>query len=159
MAAATRGTFPAGVVPHADRGTQFTSQKLADHMRAVQGTVSMGRAGVCWDNAMAQSYWATLTTEYYDQRAFTTRNQVYTGVATWIEYFYNPRRIHTSLGGTPHRLRTTPSGLDNSRINKPSTTCAQAQSPVPKTPRKVRHGLRHSVHTPALEQTYQLRTP
>ena len=119
----------------------------------------MGRAGVCGDNAMAQSYWATLKTEYYYRRVFTTRDQVYTGVATWIEYFYNPRRIHTSLGGTPHRIRTTPSGLDNGRINKPSTTCAQAQSPVPKTPCKVRHGLRHSVHTPALEQTYQLRTP
>ena len=88
----------------------------------------MGRAGVCWDNAMAESFWATLTTEYYYRRAFTTRDQVYTGVATWIEDFYNHRRIHTSLGGkSPHRIRTTPSGLDNSRINKPSTTCAQAQ--------------------------------
>ena len=55
MATATRGTFPAGVVPHADRATQFTSQKLADYMRTVKGTVSIGRAGVCWDNAMAQS--------------------------------------------------------------------------------------------------------
>ena len=55
MATATRGTFPAGVVPHADRATQFTSQKLADYMRAVKGTVSIGWAGVCWDNAMAQS--------------------------------------------------------------------------------------------------------
>ena len=45
----------------------------------------MGRAGVCWDNAMAESFWATLTTEYYYRRAFTTRDQVYTGVATWIE--------------------------------------------------------------------------
>ena len=97
-------------------------------MRAVKGTVSMGRAGVCWDNAMAESFWATLKTEYYYRRAFTTRDQVYTGVATWIEDFYNRRRIHTSLGGTPHRIRTTPSGLDNSRINKPSTTCAQAQT-------------------------------
>jgi len=55
MAAATRGAFPAGVVLHADRGTQFTSQKLAAYMRAVKGTVSMGQAQVCWDNAMAQS--------------------------------------------------------------------------------------------------------
>ena len=47
---------------------------------------------------MAESLWATLTTEYYYRRTFTTRNQVYTGVATWIEDFYNPRRIHTSLG-------------------------------------------------------------
>ena len=97
--AATRGAFPAGVVLHADRGTQLTSQKLAAYMRAVKGTVSMGRAGVCWDNAMAESFWATLKTEYYYRRAFTTRGQVYTGVATWIEDFYNRRRIHTSLGG------------------------------------------------------------
>ena len=47
---------------------------------------------------MAESLWATLTTEYYYRRTFTTRNQVYTGVATWIEDFYNPRRIHSSLG-------------------------------------------------------------
>ena len=97
--AATRGAFPAGVVLHADRGTQFTSQKLAAYMRAVKGTVSMGQAAVCWDNAMAESFWATLTTEYYYRRTFTTRDQVYTGVATWIEDFYNRRRIHTSLGG------------------------------------------------------------
>ena len=59
----------------------------------------MGQAQVCWDNAMAESFWATLKTEYYYRRAFTTRDQVYTGVATWIEDFYNRRRIHTSLGG------------------------------------------------------------
>ena len=99
MAATTRGGFPAGIVLHADRGTQFTSQKLAAYMRAVKGRVSMGQAGVCWDNAMAESFWATLTTEYYYRRTFTTRDQVYTGVATWIEDFYNRRRIHTSLGG------------------------------------------------------------
>ena len=99
MAATTRGAFPAGIVLHADRGTQFTSQKLAAYMRAVKGRVSMGQAGVCWDNAMAESFWATLKTEYYYRRAFTTRDQVYTGVATWIEDFYNRRRIHTSLGG------------------------------------------------------------
>ena len=99
MAATTRGTFPAGVVLHADRGTQFTSQKLTAYMRAVKGTVSMGRATVCWDNTMAESLWATLTTEYYYRCAFTTRDQVYTGGATWIEDFYNRRRIHTSLGG------------------------------------------------------------
>ena len=99
MAAATRGTFPAGVVLHADRGTQFTSQKPAAYMRAAQGTVSMGRAGVCWDNAMAESMWATLTTKYYYRRTFTTRDQAYTGVATRIKDFYNRRPIHTSLGG------------------------------------------------------------
>ena len=47
---------------------------------------------------MAESLRATLTTEYYYRRTFTIGVQVYTGVATWIEDFYNPRRIHTSLG-------------------------------------------------------------
>jgi hypothetical protein len=126
MAATTRGTFPAGAVLHADRGAQFTPGKLTANMRAVQGNVSMGRAGVCWDNAMAESLWATLTTEHYYRRTSTTREQVYTRVTTWIENFYNRRRIHTSLGGKPpHRIRTTPSGLDGSHINKPSTTRAQ----------------------------------
>ena len=59
----------------------------------------MRQAAVCWDNAMAQSLWATLTTEYYYRRDVTIGDQVYTGVATWIEDFYNRRRIHTSLGG------------------------------------------------------------
>ena len=99
MAAATRGTFPAGVVLHADRGTRFTSQKLAAYMHAAQGTASMGQAAVCWDNAMAESFWATLKTEYYYRRTFTTRDRVYTRVATWMEDFYNRRRIHTGLGG------------------------------------------------------------
>ena len=83
------------------RITDFTYLRCAQgwcYMRAVQETVSMARAGMCWDNAMAESLWATLTTDYY-RRTSTTREQVYTRVATWIEDFYNRRRIHTSLGG------------------------------------------------------------
>ena len=99
MAATTRGACPAGVVLHADQGTQFTSEKLAAYMHAVHGTASMVRARVCWDNTMAKSFWATLKTEYYYRRTFTTCAQVYTGVTTWIENFYNRRRIHTRLGG------------------------------------------------------------
>ena len=48
---------------------------------------------------MAESFWATLKTEYYYRRTFTTRDQVDTGVSTRIEYFYNRRSTHTSLGG------------------------------------------------------------
>ena len=54
---------------------------------------------MCWDNATAESLWATLTTEYYYRRTFTIRDQVDTGVTTWIEDSYNRCRIHTSLGG------------------------------------------------------------
>ena len=93
MAATTSGAFPAGVVLHADRGTQFTSEKLAAYMRAVQGKVSMGRAGVCWDNAMAESFWATLTTEYYYRRTFTTRDQVELRPETWTRLMVAVMRL------------------------------------------------------------------
>ncbi len=84
----------------AEWGTQFTSEKLAAYMRAVQGVVWTGWAGVGWDNAMAKSSWATLKTEYYYRHTFTVPDQVYTGVATWIEDLYNHHHyIHASLGG------------------------------------------------------------
>ena len=65
------------------------------------------------DNAMTESFWATLKTEYYYRRTFTTRDQVYTGVATWIEDFYNRRRTQTSFAGkfsieySPHHAALT----------------------------------------------------
>ena len=105
MAATTRGGFPRGVVLHADRGTQFTSEKLAAYMRAVKGTVSMGRAGACWDDAMADSSWTALTTKYYYRYTVTTRNQVRTRGNTCIENSYNHRRLHTSLGSTPIKYK------------------------------------------------------
>ena len=105
-------------------------------MRADQGAVSMGWAGVCWDNAMAESFWATLTIEYHYRRTFTTRNQVYTGVATWIENVCNRRRIHASLGGKSpieHELNqaawtTAPSTNRQQFVRKPrvyAVECAE----------------------------------
>ncbi|WIK65422.1 integrase core domain-containing protein [Gleimia hominis] len=57
----------------------------------------MGKIGVCWDNAMAKSFWTTLKAEYFYRHAFITRNQVIDGVATWIEVFYNHKRVHATL--------------------------------------------------------------
>ena len=90
----------------------------------------MGQDGVCWDNAIAESFWATLTTEYYYRRAFTTGDQVYTRVATWIEDFYNRRRIHTSLGAKspienePHQAAQTKATSTNpqQRAHRPSAS-------------------------------------
>ena len=124
MAATTRGAFPAGVVLHADRGTEVTSQKLAAYMRAVTGTVSMGQVGVCWDNAMAESFWATLKTEYYYRRAFTTGDHVCTGALAGSKTSTTAAAFTPASAADTHRRRTTPSGLDNSRINKPSTQLA-----------------------------------
>ena len=60
--------------------------------------MSMGKTGVCWDNAMAESFWATLKVEYFYRHAFATRAQVYDGVSEWIEVFYNRYRRHSAIG-------------------------------------------------------------
>ena len=55
---------------------------------------SVGRTGVCWDNAMAESVWATLKTEFYDRRKWPTRAEARLKVGDWIESQYNRRRLH-----------------------------------------------------------------
>ena len=62
MAHTLRGDVPDGLVFHADRGTQFTSEKLWEVCRNLGVAQSVGRTGVCFDNAMAESFWSTLKT-------------------------------------------------------------------------------------------------
>lgn len=62
MAHTLRGDVAEGVVLHADRGTEFTSDDMFTVCRDLEILQSVGRAGVCWDNAMAESVWATLKT-------------------------------------------------------------------------------------------------
>lgn len=96
-----RGEVPEGLVFHADRGTQFTSDQLYQVCQELGIDQSMGRTGVCFDNAMAESFWSTLKTEFYDRRTWKTRNEARREVARWIEIFYNRRRRHSSIGNQP----------------------------------------------------------
>jgi len=100
MAHTLRGTVPDGLVFHADRGVQFTSQMLFETCEELGVLQSMGRTGVCWDNAMAESFWATLKTEFYDRRSWPTRAEARREVARWIGIVYNRRRLHSSLDYT-----------------------------------------------------------
>ena len=68
MAHTLRGDVPDGLVFHADRGTQFTSEKLWEVCSRLGIAQSVGRTGVCFDNAMAESFWSTLKTEFYDRQ-------------------------------------------------------------------------------------------
>ena len=68
MAYILRGEVPDGVVFHADRGTQFTSEQLWQVCQELGIAQSVGRTGVCFDNAMAESFWSTLKTEFYDRK-------------------------------------------------------------------------------------------
>ncbi len=98
QAVALRGELPAKVVFHADRGCQYTSQQIADLAGELDLLRSMGRTGVCWDNAPSESFWSTLKHEYYHRHVFTTIAQARRGVYTWIDGWYNTRRRHSSIG-------------------------------------------------------------
>jgi len=90
-----------GVIFHADRGCQYTSARLAEVAAEVNVRLSVGRTGVCWDNAQQESFWSTLKTEYYHRHTFTTRAQAIHGVTGWIENTYNRTRRHSALGMQP----------------------------------------------------------
>ena len=96
MALAARGGTVEGVIAHADRGSQYTSIEYLDfcadhHLRA-----SVGRTGVCWDNAVAESFWASLKRECVKGRIFETRAEARRAIFTWINW-YNTKRLHSSL--------------------------------------------------------------
>lgn len=101
MAHTLRGEVPEGLVFHADRGTQFTSDQLYRVCQELGIDQSMGRTGVCFDNAMAESFWSTLKTEFYDRRTWKTRDEARRAVARWIEVFYNRRRRHSAIDYQP----------------------------------------------------------
>lgn len=116
MAHTLRGTVPDDLVFHADRGTQYTSKTLFDTCEELEILQSMGRTGVCFDNAMAESFWATLKTEFYDRRTWPTRAEARREVARWVEIVYNRRRLHSSLD------YTSPVAFENAIARDQATT-------------------------------------
>lgn len=89
---------PEGVIHHSDQGTQYTS--IAFGLRCKEAGVrpSMGSVGDAYDNALCESFFATLECELIDRRTFRTRPEARMAVFDFIEGFYNPRRRHSSLG-------------------------------------------------------------
>jgi len=87
-----------GVIFHADRGCQYTSDQLDRAARDLKVRLSVGRTGVCWDNAQQESFWSTLKTEHYNRYEFATRAAAIRSVTEWIETVYNRRRRHSALG-------------------------------------------------------------
>ena len=98
MAITLRGERPEKVIFHTDRGTQYASEQITTFANANGLTRSMGYTGVCWDNAMAESFFATLKTEFYYRRVWPTKKRTRVEVGKWIEERYNRRRRHASLG-------------------------------------------------------------
>jgi putative transposase len=106
-AAKEAGYLDEDAVFHSDRGTQYTSATFAQWCRANRIDRSMGRTGVCWDNAAAESFFASLKNECYYQRTFATRAEARLAVADYIEVLYNRQRLHSTLGyRTPAEVLT-----------------------------------------------------
>jgi putative transposase len=86
---------------------QYTSAEFAAYCQRIHVLPSVGRTGVCWDNAAAESFFATLKNEMYHRYRFTTRARARFAVAEYIEVFYNRKRLHSSLGyRTPAEVLT-----------------------------------------------------
>jgi putative transposase len=103
----------AGLIHHSDHGCQYTSLVYGERCRAVGIRSSMGTVGDCFDNALMESFFATLECELLAQRRFQTHEQARIAVFDWLEVFYNRQRRHSALGyvapATYERLITTPS--------------------------------------------------
>lgn len=97
MALASRRPQP-GLIHHSDRGGQYLSAiyigQLAEHGIAS----SVGRPGTCWDNAVPESFFATLKTELLYRATWPTRQHAKTAIFQYLESFYNRRRLHSALG-------------------------------------------------------------
>jgi len=87
-----------GAVFHSDRGTQYTSAQFAALLKEHDMQASMGRTGVCWDNAMAESFFGALKNELVYRHVFPTRERARSAIAEYIEVFYNRQRLHSGLG-------------------------------------------------------------
>ena len=100
MAVAARNDTVADVIAHADRGAQYTSNDYLEFCRTRQMRPSVGRTGVCWDNAVAESFWESLKRECLQGRVFATRAEARRKIFRWINW-YNSKRLHSSLNHTP----------------------------------------------------------
>jgi putative transposase len=114
MALTNRRPRP-GVIHHSDRGVQYLSAAYTQVLRAHGLRHSVGRPGTCWDNAVAESFFATLKNELIYVHAWPSRQTARTAVFSYIEGWYNRARLHSTLSYTSpalyeedyHRLTTT----------------------------------------------------
>ncbi|MEJ3958719.1 IS3 family transposase, partial [Brachymonas sp. G13] len=96
MAAFTRK--PQGVIHHSDQGSQYTSTVFGKRCEEMGVRPSMGSVGDAYDNAMAESFFASLECELVNRRSWKSQTEARHAVFTWIEGWYNPHRLHSALG-------------------------------------------------------------
>lgn len=89
---------PAGLLHHSDRGVQYTCHAYQELLQQHGLRCSMSRKGDCWDNAVAESFFATLEKELIEESNWHTRAEARRAIFEFIEIWYNQQRRHSSLG-------------------------------------------------------------
>ena len=90
--------LPDGAIFHSDRGSNYTSAEFARELKELGILQSVGRTGICYDNALAESVNGTLKVELVYRTAYPTREKAREDIARWIELRYNRTRLHSGLG-------------------------------------------------------------
>jgi putative transposase len=125
---------PAQVIHHSDQGSQYTSLAFGNRCRQMGVRPSMGTVGDAFDNAMAESFFASLECELIDRKTFKTRTEARLAVFTWIEGWYNPRRRHSALGYlSPVNFERRSPAIPESNVprNEPDHTLTKAWESSP----------------------------
>jgi len=123
---ATAQRRPETVIHHSDQGSQYTSLAFGKRCRELGVRPSMGSVGDAYDNAMAESFFASLECELLNRRSFKTKIEARLAVFTWIEGWYNPRRRHSALG------YLSPKNFEEK--NRPSSNPPHAEHGLPTGP-------------------------
>jgi len=87
-----------GVLHHSDRGSQYADKLFRQLLKDHGMKCSMSRKGDCWDNAVVESFNATIKTELIHRTKWISREEARAAVYKWIETWYNPKRLHSTLG-------------------------------------------------------------
>jgi putative transposase len=87
-----------GLIHHSDRGSQYASKAYQDELALHDMVCSMSRKGDCWDNAVAESFFATLKGDLIDRDIWPTKRRTMLAIADYIACYYNTRRGHSTLG-------------------------------------------------------------
>ncbi len=96
--AASTSVITPGAIFHSDRGSGYTSASYRALVTELRMRSSMGRTGVCWDNAMAESFFSVLKNERVYRTVYATKKRARGDIIAYIEGFYNTRRRHSALG-------------------------------------------------------------
>lgn len=124
---------PDSVIHHSDQGSQYTSVAFGSRCREMGVRPSMGTIGDAYDNAVAESFFATLECELLDRRSWRSKAEARTALFTWIEGWYNPRRLHSSLGYLSPITFEEKHHANNDRATEhglPTVTVGSSQAPT-----------------------------